>query len=303
MNPGATVTPAFEWQDLIGEIGAGRFETDYFGKQPLHLKGCFTPATGLESLSDWKKVLAGQAVRREGHRGRVEIDSAVGDGQPVSGELEALLDQGGPLIVGSINKLNPAVDAIAGGIARGLTAFVGVNAYISPFRKDALDLHFDDHDVIVLQLHGEKHWTLGARVARGVASSRFFKVSHEVLRADAIENDSFRTLEMKAGDLLYLPRGLFHRATASRETSIHLSFGIRRPTGLDFLDLVMQRLIAEPATREYVPRLDPASGDTDLGAYLDAMRDRLVAAANDPETRDEFLEQYRSKFNGVTDGR
>jgi hypothetical protein len=65
-----------------------------------------------------------------------------------------------------------------------------------------------------------------------------------------------------------LPRGLHHRATSNGPTSIHLSFGIRRPTGLDFVDLMMQRLMADTKTREYLPRLSTEDGDEAVRAYL-----------------------------------
>jgi ribosomal protein L16 Arg81 hydroxylase len=289
------------WESLIDPIGVEDFETDYFGKRPLHLPDRFWPATGLEDLEAWREALRGQRITHEGHRGRIEIDPKADQTQPLDAEPDSLIGQGGPLIIGSVNKINPAVEALAKAMAVGLASFVGVNAYISPHRKDALDLHNDDHDVIVLQLHGNKLWTLGSRVVRGVASSKFFTVNKGAMKADAIENDTFRTIETRAGDLLYLPRGLYHRATTSQGISIHLSFGIRRPTGLDFADLVMQRLISETATREYAPRLNPESGDAEVLAFMDQLRDRLLAASGDGAARDEFLEQYRAKFDGVTD--
>ena len=295
------MSPTSTWDNLIKTIGAERFETEYFGRRPLHVKQCFTSAIGLESLEQWRDVLRGQVVAREAHRGRIEIDPDADKTQPISPDLEAMVQRGGPLIVGSINKINPMVADLARIIAETLASFVGVNAYISPQRKDALDLHYDDHDVIVLQLHGEKLWTLGTRVARGVASSRFFQVNQDALKANAIENDRFRALETRPGDFLYLPRGLFHRATASQDVSIHLSFGIRRPTGLDFVDLVIQRLIADTGMREYAPRLRPETADAEVLAYLDRIRDQIQTIASDEATRAEFLEQYRSKFSGVTD--
>ena len=125
-------------------------------------------------------------------------------------------------------------------LAPGFGSFVGVNTYISPHRKDALDLHGDDHDLIVLQLHGSKLWTLGSRLVRGVASSKISQADQAATKTPAIERDQFKILETKAGDLLHLPRGLYHRATSNAPTSIHLPLGIRRPTGLDFVDLMIQ---------------------------------------------------------------
>lgn len=293
------------WVNLIAPIETHRFEDEYFGRRVLHQRRALVSPTGLEEITQWREALRGQSLTREGHRGRVVIDPSVRANTTLDGEIDReiddLLSQGGPLIVDSINKISPPVESLAKAIAVGLQSFVGVNAYISPPRKDALDLHQDEHDVVVLQLSGEKLWTLGNRVTRGVANSRFFQIDKEALKADAIANDTFTTLRLGPGDLLYLPRGLFHRATASEGTSVHLSFGIRRPTGLDFIDLVMQRLIRETETREYAPRLGSENGDADVLAYLDRLRDRINRAAADPATAKEFLEQYRNMFSGVTD--
>ncbi|MDA1309188.1 MAG: cupin domain-containing protein [Proteobacteria bacterium] len=296
------MSPKISWDRLIGPIGVERFEAEYFGQKPLHLKQCFAPATGLESLEQWSEALRGQKVSGREHRGFVAIDPGADTAQGITPDLAARLRDGGPLIIDGINKINPAVQALALALARGLGSFVGVNAYISPHRKDALDLHHDDHDVIVLQLHGSKLWTLGSRLVRGVASSKFFQVDQAAAKSQAIEKDHFKTLETGAGDLLYLPRGLYHRATSNGPTSIHLSFGVRRPTGLDFVDLMMQRLIADTKTREYAPRLSPEDDDAAVRAYLDYVLQRIGTLADDPALRSEFLQQYRTKFDGVIDG-
>lgn len=295
------MTPEISWESLIGSIGVDRFEAAYFGRQSLHVKQAFVPSTGLEDLNQWRSSLRGQETTREAHRGRLEIDPKVDTTQPIGPELEDLVAQGGPLIIGAINKINPAIESLARTIAKGLGSFVGVNAYLSPPRKDALDLHYDDHDVIVLQLAGEKLWTLGKRVARGVARSKFFRADQDALKARAIAQDTFHSFAIGPGDLLYLPRGLFHRATARHDVSIHLSFGIRRPTGLDFADLVMQRLIADVGVREYAPRLNAKTSDAEVLIYLDQLRDRIQSIISDDTTRVEFLEQYRTQFDGVTD--
>jgi hypothetical protein len=94
---------------------------------------------------------------------------------------------------------------------------------------------------------------------------------------------------------------LFHSATARHDVPIHLSFGIRRPTGLDFADLVMQRLITDVGIREYAPRLNAKTRDAEVLIYLDQLRDRIQSIIGDDTTRVEFLEQYRTQFDGVTD--
>ena len=94
----------------------------------------------MESLKGWADALRGQAATMEAHRGRVEVDPRVDQNQQLSPELGSLLDQGGPLIVESINKINAASQELARTLAVGLASFVGVNAYISP--PSSCDLPF-----------------------------------------------------------------------------------------------------------------------------------------------------------------
>lgn len=289
------------WDDLIKPVGADRFEAEYFGTKPLHLKDCFAPRTGLESLSAWSRALKGQSVAKSAHRGIVTIDPNTDQTGSTDPLLDAALARGGPLIIEGINKINPAVEALAGAIAHGVTGYVGVNAYISPRRKDALDLHFDDHDVIVLQLHGSKQWTLASRVVRGVAQSKHHRIDQAPLKQRAIETDDFSTLALEPGDLLYLPRGLFHRATARDAVSVHLSFGVRRPTGMDFVELLLRHLLRDPAAREVMPRLDPGNGNAAVKETLNQLTQKLRALGHDDTVRADFVREYERKFAGLTD--
>ena len=239
------------WAELIWPVGEVEFEKSYFGKRPLNLRRQPLPETGLETLDQWSAILRGQTPVVRQHRVMVTIDPKADRESRLDPRLAAAIDAAGPLIVDKINLLNPKSRELALNIAKGLGSFVGVNAYISPHGKDALDLHYDDHDVVVIQLAGTKQWILGTKLVRGVAGGRHFDKDAEALRERAKKEDKFRTIETVPGDFLYIPRGLFHRATSAAKYSIHLSFGIRRPTGLDFAELLVQRLVHEVQAREF----------------------------------------------------
>ena len=128
-----------------------------------------------------------------------------------------------------------------------------------------------------------------------VARSKLFQVDRSALKRRADEQDGFRTIELEAGDLPYLPRGLFHRATARDAVSVRLSFGIYRPSGVDFLELVVQRLIRDPAAREYAPRLHPDDGHAAIRAYLDTIMRKVEELGHGDALRAEFLEDYARK--------
>ena len=289
------------WADLIRPVGETGFEQSYFGRRPLNLKQRFHPETGLETLDRWHIILRGQTPVERRHRVQVVIDPEANREARLNPLLAAAIRAGGPLIVDKINLLNPKTHELAITIAEGLGSFVGVNAYVSPRGKDALDLHFDHHDVVVMQLAGTKQWTLGTKVVRGVAGARYFDTNPEALRVRAKHQDTFRTIETVPGDFLYIPRGLFHRATSTTDFSVHLSFGIRRPTGLDFADMLVQRLVHEAQAREYCPRLSPDDQNAALRVYLDELTERIADLAKAPEQHDAFVEAYRKSFEGRID--
>ncbi|XP_032983607.1 ribosomal oxygenase 2 isoform X1 [Rhinolophus ferrumequinum] len=83
-------------------------------------------------------------------------------------------------------------------------SLVGSNVYMTPAGSQGLPPHYDDVEVFILQLEGEKHWRLYhptvplAREYSVEAEDRIGRPTHEVT--------------LKPGDLLYFPRGTIHQA-------------------------------------------------------------------------------------------
>ncbi|XP_045396388.1 ribosomal oxygenase 2 isoform X4 [Lemur catta] len=83
-------------------------------------------------------------------------------------------------------------------------SLVGSNVYITPAGSQGLPPHYDDVEVFILQLEGEKHWRLYhptvplAREYSLEAEDKIGRPAHE--------------FTLKPGDLLYFPRGTIHQA-------------------------------------------------------------------------------------------
>ncbi|KAB5543526.1 hypothetical protein PHYPO_G00080180 [Pangasianodon hypophthalmus] len=96
-------------------------------------------------------------------------------------------------------------------------SLVGSNVYITPEDSQGLPPHYDDVEVFILQLEGQKHWRLYeptvplAREYSTEPEERIGKPTHDFI--------------LKAGDLLYFPRGTIHQADtpAGVEHSTHLT--------------------------------------------------------------------------------
>jgi len=81
---------------------------------------------------------------------------------------------------------------------------VGSNVYITPAGSQGLPPHYDDVEVFILQLEGEKHWRLYHPT---VPLAREYSVESE----DRIGRPALE-FTLKPGDVLYFPRGTIHQA-------------------------------------------------------------------------------------------
>src|SRR5579863_8391192 len=77
-------------------------------------------------------------------------------------------------------------------------------------------VHYDDHDLIVVQLLGEKRWH--------VADASELPNTWRGMPPERVELGPHSTFDVQPGDLVYLPRGTLH-SVDSTEESLHLSIG------------------------------------------------------------------------------
>jgi uncharacterized RmlC-like cupin family protein len=77
------------------------------------------------------------------------------------------------------------------------------NIYITPRNSAAFSKHSDEHEVLVLQIAGSKSWIIYPADAPGAE------------------------IVLRPGDLLYVPRGMFHAARSGEEDSIHITLGLK----------------------------------------------------------------------------
>ncbi|CAI5644547.1 unnamed protein product [Oreochromis niloticus] len=133
-------------------------------------------------------------------------------------------------------------------------ALVGSNIYITPEESQGLPPHYDDVEVFILQLEGQKHWHLYNPTVPLAAE-------YSVQSEDSIGIPTHDII-LKAGDLLYFPRGTIHQARtpAGVNCSIHLTLSTyqRMSWGDLLLDafpsLLCDRSRREVSFREGMPR-------------------------------------------------
>jgi ribosomal protein L16 Arg81 hydroxylase len=132
------------------------------------------------------------------------------------------------IVVDGIEQYVRTIGTLARSLEVELNFPTQMNAYITPSESSGLVPHYDDHDVLILQIQGSKTWHLyiGADMPpREIQRDADKAVDLERLPAP-------KELHLNAGDVLYVPRGRVHAARTHSEPSVHLTVGIHAPTVL-----------------------------------------------------------------------
>jgi hypothetical protein len=202
-------------------------------------------------------------------------------------ELTRHLEEGATLILDAVDELQEPVAELAEQLERSLRARIQVNLYAGWRTSPGFDVHWDAHDVLILQVHGRKLWKVYPMTREHPlpGDPKDEKPPQEPLWEGMLES----------GDLLYIPRGWWHVAVPVDEPTMHLTVGVHRATGLDFVSWYAERLRADPVIREDVPTIGTKADQT---AHLQRIREAWERSW-EPELLDEFCNyldsQARSK--------
>ena len=179
------------------------------------------------------------------------------------------------IVLESIHRYVRAIASLLHAIEVELNFATQVNAYFTPPESQGFVPHYDEHDVLILQIRGSKIWHLydGIDVAPRAA------LRHEPVAADALPSPTDVLLEV--GDVLYLPGGRVHAAEATSEVSVHLTVGVQAPT---LLLLVTRALNSLSGSDDRVhTQLPPRYlDDPDVRATLGVLVRDVVEALEQP---------------------
>ena len=164
--------------------------------------------------------------------------------------LQDELAKGATLSIGSIEEMTLALRQAAFELSGIVHESMQANAYASWGAESAFGPHWDDHDVLVIQLDGKKHWTV-------FGQGRKYPMFRDVDLAHQCPEVAEWTGVTEAGDILYLPRGWWHDVSAAGGRSLHLTFSFTRRTLTDYALHLVEQLRSDERMREDVARFEP----------------------------------------------
>lgn len=192
-------------------------------------------------------------------------------------KLTAELRQGATLVLDAVDELCEPLEELARSLEHFFRVHVQINAYAGWRTSRGFDLHWDDHDVFILQVAGRKDW-------RVYGETRPAPLIEDIEPAAKPTREPLWAATLEAGDLLYIPRGWWHVALPLDEPTLHLTVGIHNRTGLDLLRWLVDNLRLSETARRDLP----------LFASADEQRTHAARLRNDLVNvfEDDLIEQY-----------
>ncbi len=190
--------------------------------------------------------------------------------------LFGAFDQGATLVVSQFHELHAPLMRFCRGLEQVFLHGVQANIYLTPPGAQGFRVHYDTHDVLVLQVLGEKRWRIwpGQPVPRPTRRTPW--------PGNIEPEGEATTLTLRPGDTLYVPRGVLHDAAAQEgeEPSLHVTVGLLDPSFATVLRLAVDLLEAsEPGLRESFPTWRLADGPARLAEMARPLAARLADPA------------------------
>ena len=124
------------------------------------------------------------------------------------GKIYQLFEEGATLTLAFLDTVLPSLERFCREVEIELSMPLQANVYLTPPQEQGANVHYDTHDVFVLQVSGSKQWTIYDAPLPLPLSGQVY--DPEVHRPGAPTHE----FELDAGDVVYIPRGWLHQARA-----------------------------------------------------------------------------------------
>ena len=161
--------------------------------------------------------------------------------RPDPKNVQKLVSKGASIILNDIEKHSPELSGLANIFQLNTHGRCQGNLYFSMESRQAFGPHCDKHDVFAIHFEGEKTWNIYEKIEKNPINHPIFEYSAEerIKRAGKLINQ----IKMKPGDLLYIPRGQYHDALASKNGAIHIAFGLTYFKPIDLISVLWEKFI------------------------------------------------------------
>ncbi|KAI6190333.1 Bifunctional lysine-specific demethylase and histidyl-hydroxylase [Aphelenchoides bicaudatus] len=253
-----TAIKTFKW--LVQPIGIQTFFEEIYGKRamviqrrsPDYYKQVF-PTTAFYRMFQENFLEYGVNINIASYANGVR-QTHNPNGRAYAGAIRSFIDQNKSVQCVNPQSFNQDIHYLCEILQDMFNCFVGANCYYTPKGSSGFAPHFDDIDAFLIQTEGQKHWKVYAPSDEEqwpLESSGNFTPEEMEERQENLVFDGV----LKAGDVLYLPRGFIHCAkTDSKHDSLHVTISVaQKHSYSNLLENVVTKLLE--AKIEEIPQL------------------------------------------------
>lgn len=269
---------------ILHPFSASEFCSDYYSKKPLYVGKCPDKFKNLFSWKSLNRILNSSPIPHPTMKMVLEGKQVV----PTDAtDIIERCREGATLIIEEIHKYDECVGKFVAELSKEISEPTRVNLYLSQPSRQGYNRHYDTHDVFILQLEGYKRWRVFDFT---VKFPLFLQKFHGTVPPTIPRLEC--TLE--AGDVLYIPRGHWHEATAQVEPSLHLTLGIYARTGIDFLSWLTDELRDDGRWREAFPLIIKEDPDMSRETspvtldHLENLKNLLISKLAEPSVLNDY---------------
>ena len=291
---------------FISPLVAQQFLREIYGTRPVHIPGepgRFAHLLPWDVVNDilfqqqpddrrFKVAKDGKAIRLDNF---VKVNPPLQNRGKVGGHrsldifnLIRALREGATLIIDRIDQMHAPIAALCRILERELCDVVDAGVYAAWHRSKGFETHWDDCDVFVVQVSGRKNWRI-------FGPGRRFPITKDRQLPLSPPEHPHWVGELSSGDLLYIPRGWWHDAVALGEPTLHLTLGVRRAIGLDFVNHLLSRLGDYEIARADLPRF---ASPEEQRQYISTLRETIVTLFSE-----DSMSNYFRKVDSSVPGR
>ena len=289
-------------KEIFKEPLDNNFFSYNFGKKYIHKREFINNANNVVSLeildemlsksNIWNnknfKMMLDQKTLNFNDYSSLSIDITGSNNRPDVDKVQRLVSKGASIILNDIEKYNIDLLKISDELQKLTQGRCQGNLYFSMASHKAFGPHFDLHDVFAFHFEGEKVWNIYENIEVSPINHPVFNISSEerINRAGKLIDQ----VTLKPGDLLYIPRGQYHDALASKNGAIHVAFGLTYFKPIDLMSSLWEKFILNDFMR-YDIQLNPNKND------LRVILDKFSKEIADIITSEETLEILNTNIN------
>ncbi len=182
-----------------------------------------------------------------------------------------VMERGGSIVAKNIHRSVPSLARLCESAAVDTDEHIQCAAVGSTGEHGALPTHYDNADVLVVQIEGRKHWVVHADpMINPVVGMR--QVPPETPPVPLLD------IVLGPGDMLLLPGGYRHYCTTASGRSLHLGLLFHPLSAPRAVDLMIRELFESPRARRPIRGDDDAAQETALKQLLLEQVERLSLA-------------------------